>query len=478
MRVEIKHLYGGGPVRDKPVAIDVFAGAGGLSEGLHLAGWDIAVAIEKDSYAADTYEWNQNKRQGRNTVILRSDICNVDREKLAQAVKEARGLALGEVDLVAGGPPCQGFSCIGPRSVDDPRNRLFLEFARIICLVQPKIFIVENVRGILSFAQGQMPTFLGEVFRRLGYALSYGVINSLDFGVPQNRERVIFLGIRSDISQKLDIGALMVPGPCMPDPIREFYHAGDKITVREALSDLPLGRAIALEKRIWVTEERRDERELQDEPYPYPANRQMTPYQVAMRRQSSGIYNNHTKGISTGRLEKVRLIAEGAVAGTSSRENSWRRLCWDRHSHTLQAHMGKDLKEFIHPSVHRWITVREAARLQSYDDAYVFCGPQNSQLSQIGNSVPPFVGWAVGRSVGEQAMFFDPCDFPLRAAVPFKTGFVLKDPRDARWFGLLAKGCTNDSNRVSWVMRLLYNIMINQAKDKKPATHAIFSKDD
>jgi DNA (cytosine-5)-methyltransferase 1 len=454
-------------VQRKPIAIDIFAGVGGLSEGLHLAGWDVAVAIEKNSFAADSYDFNQNKRQKHNTNVLRTDIANVGYEELSQALKETRGLSLDEVDLVAGGPPCQGFSYIGPRSLDDPRNRLFFDFIRIVHLVRPKVFIAENVRGILSFARGRMPKLLNQIFDKLGYNLSYDIINSLEFGVPQDRARVIFFGIRRDIAKSIGINVLRSPAPYMPDFLREYYPAGHIITLREALSDLPLGQATALEDRIWITDGEIHPKERQDEPYPYPEGRQITHYQAAMRRQNSGIYNNHTKGMSEGRLNKVRLIPEGGVMSTAARVNAWRRLSWERHSHTVQAHMGKDLREFIHPSVNRWITVREAARLQSFDDAYVFLGSQNAQLSQIGNAVPPFVGWAVGLSIGEQVRLINYSGFPLREPNLCQGVFPLREPRDARWFGLVKYWSLRDIKKMSVYMRVLYNMMVEMAQEEK-----------
>ncbi|MCL6477517.1 MAG: DNA cytosine methyltransferase [Peptococcaceae bacterium] len=456
--------------RQKPVAIDLFAGAGGLSEGLHLAGWDVAVAVEKDVHAADTYDFNHNVRQNRNTKILQCEIEKIGREELQTALHKSRDISLDEVDLIAGGPPCQGFSYIGPRAINDSRNRLFLEYIRIINIVRPKAFIAENVRGILSFAKRGMPKLLGQVFDRLGYNLSFDVVNSLEFGVPQDRVRVIFSGIRRDVADELGIPFLSAPAPCMPDLINMFYKAGQTITLSEALSDLPAGEAVALESRIWVTDGEIHEKSRENEPYPYPEARHLTGYQQAMRRQSGGIYNSHTKGMSQGRLDKVSSIPEGGVRASGGRDNAWRRLNWNRHAHTLQAHMGKDLKEFIHPLVDRWITVREAARLQSFDDAYVFLGPQCAQLSQIGNAVPPFVGWAIGRSTGEQLKLFDTAKLPLRAPNPLnQQSFPINDPRDARWFGLLgyiARDRQRES-QIAWILHHLYDMMLEMAKETK-----------
>ncbi|MEW6697996.1 MAG: DNA cytosine methyltransferase [Bacillota bacterium] len=456
-------------IKRRPIVIDLFAGAGGLSEGLHLAGWDVAIAIEKDQNAADTYEFNQNTRQRHNTKLLRTDITNLTESELSKALTEARGITLGDVDFVAGGPPCQGFSVIGPRSLDDVRNRLFLEYIRVVQMVRPKAFIAENVRGILSFAGRRMPKLLHRIFNELGYNLTYEVINAFEYGVPQDRVRVIFMGIRKDVANKLGIRVLRAPAPYLPDYIKEFYPSGYRITVKDALSDLPLGKAMALKSRIWVNDEEvmSKDNELF---FSYPLDREVTPYQYVMRRQSSVIYDNHTKGMSKERLQKVRHIPEGGTLSSKGRSNSWRRLSRNRHCHTLQAHMGKDLKEFIHPTIDRWITVREAARLQSFDDSYRFLGSQCAQLTQVGNAVPPFLGWAIGCAIGEQLGFSLKHGFPLRdAEIKEVNSCKLNTNWEEAWFKLLGKSasiheCSKLTNRV---IQKLYSLMTTTAIKEK-----------
>lgn len=450
----------------KPIAIDLFAGAGGLSEGLHLAGWDVAVAVEMDESACDTYELNHNQRQNRKTKVLRSEIEKIGLQELAKALMEVRGINPGGVDLVAGGPPCQGFSHIGPRSLDDPRNRLFLEFIRIIDLVRPKVFIAENVRGILSFAGRRMPGLLIKIFDKLGYNVAYDIINSLDFGVPQDRARVIFFGVRKDIAKSLSIKVLSIPAPYMPEPLRKFYRAGEKITVGEAISDLPFGVATAQEERIWVTNGDVYKGGQADYCFFYPEG-STTPYQNAMRSRSEVIFDNHTKGMSEGRLEKVKRIPEGGVMASPGRSNAWRRLSRERYSHTLQAHMGKDLKEFIHPVIDRWITIREAARLQSFDDAYRFSGSQSAQLRQIGNAVAPFVGWAIGRSIGEQIGLFNSQNFPLREPKYYQSECYPIQIDDLLDILAFSGGNTGEEKRTGEILHRLYDKMINLAYEEQ-----------
>lgn len=371
-----------------------------------MAGWDVAVAVEHDPYAIKTYEYNQNARNKNRTIALQYDIEKLGRDTLLQSLHKARKIGFSDVDLIAGGPPCQGFSNIGPRLLTDPRNRLFFHFVRIIGIVRPKAFIAENVKGILSFAGGRIPGLLERIFDELDYTLSYGLVNSKDFGVPQDRARVLFIGIRKDVAVAIGKHAINLPKPCMPPQLKGEYPDGSQITVGEAISDLPKGRDIAVENRIWVNSEGNPFAGIRDDlTFPYLLASQ-NPFQTAMRKTSTLVYDNHTKGISQERLDKIRLIAEGSSAPSPGRDNAWRRLSRTRISHTLQAHMGKDLKEFIHPEVNRWITVREAARLQTFDDTYRFIGPQGAQLKQIGNAVPPYLGWAIGRTIGEELGLF------------------------------------------------------------------------
>ena len=450
-------------MRERPVAIDLFAGAGGLSEGLHMAGWDVAVAVEKDPFAARSYEMNQSMKRRRRTAVLTADIAIIGRQELSDALLQSRGKTLGEVDLIAGGPPCQGFSHIGSRALDDPRNRLFFHFVRIVSIVRPKAFIAENVRGILSFAGRRIPAILKLIFDRLGYVIAYDVLNSIDFGVPQDRPRVIFFGIRKDMAGRLTETGIRVPEACMPEGLRRGFARGYTVTVGEALSDLPPGRGIALEQRIWAVPEGAGQEHNNDYCMEYHTEPQNA-FQRAMRKKSCAVFDHHTKGMSEGRLDKVRLIPEGNTAASPGRKNSWRRLTRSSYCHTLQAHMGKDLKEFIHPCVHRWITVREAARLQSFPDDYRFTGSQSIQLRQIGNAVPPYLGWAVGRAIGEQLGVFGTGKVPLRNVKSKVNGMKLVNVAKELLSTLEYKQETHANDEViAGVLEEIFNCMLAEA---------------
>lgn len=446
----------------KPIVLDLFAGAGGLSEGLHMASWDVAVAVELNKDAADTYRHNHNELQHRNTLVMNQNIQNIGSAELQYALKEARNLSFKNVDIVVGGPPCQGFSVIGLRSLDDERNRLLLDFVRIVAIVKPKAFIVENVKGILSYAGHRMPAFLTSVFSAIGYNLSYDVVNSMDFGVPQDRSRVFFMGLRKDVANDFGVQVLKAPAENKPESIRADYNVGEFVTVSDAISDLPPGKPIALESRIWVRDE--DVSDVQSEDFPYPLGKKLKLYQKAMRLGSKVITDNHTKGMSEQRLYKVSSLPEGGTLSSKGRSNAWRRLKMDKPCHTLQAHMGKDLKEFIHPLVNRWITVREAARLQSFPDRYRFKGCQGAQLRQIGNAVAPFLGWAVGKAIAQQLKLVQSSEFTLREP-RVCTETILEIEKSGLCLEL--GNMINDEERTKQLLNQMYDIIIKLAKEDK-----------
>jgi len=367
----------------KLLALDLFCGAGGFSEGMHLAGWETVLAIECDKAAAETYRHNH----GSSTYLLERRIEDVGFSTIEKALDQ-QGVSPDQIDLVIGGPPCQGFSIIGPRRLDDKRNGLFVEFMRVVELVKPRAFAAENVKGILSFASGVMPHFLDAIAHKMGYRLSFITVNAAHYGVPQQRERVIFMGLRSDEADRLGIEKLDTPKP-----------TAKRVSVGDAISDLPKGLATP-SPRAYRVDGQTAGGALGD-PMEYPSEA-ITPYQREMRRNSAFLTGHHTKGMSTQRYERVCSMAEGSTLPSKGRTNAWRRLNSNAYSHALQAHMGKDLKEFIHPTENRWITVREAARLQSFRDMYVFEGAQSSQLRQIGNAVPPLVAKAFGQAIARQ----------------------------------------------------------------------------
>lgn len=369
--------------------LDFFAGAGGLSEGLRIAGLDVIYANEIDKWAKMTYERNHPE-----TIFRCCDIADVTPDSVYDDIHKVFNLELDDIDIMAGGPPCQGFSIIGQRNIDDPRNRLFREFLRLVQQIQPKAFIMENVFGLLSMQNGKVKDEIIEAFTTAGYNVAEPrVLTAADFGVPQIRKRVFFLGIRIDLSQ------MPLKYPVATHASRTVCNRQNGltpyITVGEALSDLPEN----------VVESTGIDA---GEPIDY-CSRPRNSYQQMIRGTENAVYNHHTKRLLDTRMERITRLTEGAIKSAlpqefqaGGHENKYRRLSSNEPSPTLTAHMSKDLSDFIHPRYNRPITVREAARIQSFPDSYIFVGSEFQQLKQIGNAVPPLLGAAVARTVIQQ----------------------------------------------------------------------------
>lgn len=367
-------------------ALDFFAGAGGLSEGMKLAGINVVYANEIDKWAKMTYKHNHPE-----TVFDCCDIAEITPESIKESITEKQKFELDSVDIIAGGPPCQGFSIIGQRNIDDPRNRLFKEFLRLVDRIQPKAFIMENVFGLLSMKNGKVKDEIVNAFTKAGYTVTAPkILSAADFGVPQFRRRVFFLGIRNDISTT----PLHYPKPthAMPENIN---HLLPYVTVGNAIFDLP--EKVVESKGFEIGESVKY--------FSLPT----TDFQKKMRNEHKSVYNHHTKRLLDKRMARITQLAEGATQVTlpkelqsGGHENKYRRLSSNQPSPTLTAHMSKDLSDFIHPKHNRPITVREAARIQSFPDEYVFTGSEFQQLKQIGNAVPPLLGYAVAKCVADQ----------------------------------------------------------------------------
>jgi len=375
-------------------AVSLFSGAGGFCEGARLAGWKVVCAVESDTQACLTHAANF-----REVALFKGDIARFLQDAQAGVPTLAK-LVARKIDVVYGGPPCQGFSQIGPRNLNDPRNRLYEEFIRIIRLLKPRAFVMENVPNMVAMKSGHFRTKILDAFREAGYSRTVILpVVASDFGVPQHRRRVFVFGIRdrlpftgkfAEIAQKLV----------------EREKADGAVTVREALSDLPGA----------VSED--------DGPLPYPKKPggRYSDYQKLMRLDwdhelltsackkrnlsEDALHNHHTKGIEARRKKILAAIRPGARGDSlpaalwnGTRGHKWRRLDPDQPSYTILAQMHRDLSEWIHPTHDRWITVREAARLQSFHDGFIFHGSEWQQLKQVGNAVPPLMGRAVARAV-------------------------------------------------------------------------------
>ncbi|WOH82124.1 DNA cytosine methyltransferase [Bradyrhizobium sp. BEA-2-5] len=373
-------------------AVSLFSGCGGFCEGVELAGFDVKVAVEWDRFACETYRHNFPK------IPL---FCGDVHDFLQGSGSEHRAkYKLDKVDLVFGGPPCQGYSQIGPRDLFDDRNELYLQYARVVRTLKPRAFLMENVPNLLLMEKGHFRDAILQHFASIGYEnTTYLKVSAADFGVPQTRERVFFFGTRDGLRLPFDLRELATA-------VIESMRVKKPVTVAEAIGDLP------------------DDVVHSGHTMVYPTVRKPTAYMREMRVDGVGaiyskamkrkrglapnddvlLHNHHTKEIQERRKALIALLAPGAKADSlpkqvwdGARPEKWRRLHPDLPSYTILAQMHRDLSEWVHPRLQRWITVREAARLQSFHDGFVFKSSEWQMLKQIGNAVPPLLAHAMAK---------------------------------------------------------------------------------
>jgi len=363
--------------RERPIGIDLFAGAGGLSLGFEQAGFDIAAAVEIDPIHCATHE--------RNFPYTKT-ICASVVDVRGSDIRRIANLGSKEIDVVFGGAPCQGFSLIGKRAFDDPRNRLVLHYVRIVTELQPKYFLFENVKGLTL---GKHVAFLNELITALasaGYDVvsPYQVLNAADFGVPQDRKRLFVVGARRGLAL-----------PKYPSPFQS------RTSVWEAIGDLPDADQFEELKTndsiqlAWTSDAlyARRLRGLERDPMDYGYKRDFDPNVL-----TSSLRTEHTE------LSKSRFIA--TEHGKTEPISRFRKLPPDGLCNTLRAGTDSARGAFtsprpIHPCFPRVITVREAARLHSYPDWFRFHSTKWHGFRQIGNSVPPLLGRAIAAEIAK-----------------------------------------------------------------------------
>jgi len=366
--------------------LDLFCGAGGLSEGFRQKGFKTLLGVDCDPWAVRTFE----KYHG--TAFQ----CKVEELKVITIMKKISGR---EITVLAGGPPCQAFSTIAcaklrsmgrNTSTRNPLNKLYKEFFRIVKGLSPKFFVMENVPRMFSMEDGVIKK---EIENELDgkYHVSFYHEEVANFGVPQFRKRVLAIGNK-----------LGLPNPILKhthyDPLKENPNDGRKPyeTVRTAISDLPKIRC--QEGFDFVN---------------YQSKENLSCYQKKMRKGSDGIHDHVVRSHNERDLEIFSLLKPGGwISDLPKRYNPYRKdifkdrfkkLPWDRPSYTIIAHISKDGLMHIHPDKkqNRSITPREAARLQSFPDSYVFEGPRTKQFVQIGNAVPPLFARAIAKGILE-----------------------------------------------------------------------------
>ena len=420
--------------------IDLFCGAGGLSEGFRQAGFTALYANDNELPALETYRANHPQTFTSNEPI----------ESVTPAsIRESLGVNQGELDAVIGGPPCQGFSTYGQRKESDRRNQLYVQFFDFVSEFRPKAFLVENVVGLLSMSGGGVLEDIVGHAEKLGYAADVVTLDACEFGVPQHRRRVFVFGAAN--GQRIS-----PPSPTHMNGVATGIRLNNQpsffrgvpskpaLTVRDAISDLPENALLPKDTHVAISYEQAPltpyQREIRGDcvELTHHSAKQMLGIRrlrlallhpgdygtkIEQRLGDGGLSEELIDALMGGEglrnIEKCRkqdrekelalrnLLRSGNTSiqdimvflESQGFANKYRRLNWGAPSHTLVAHMARDCSDFVHPEIDRFVTVREAARLQSFPDAYQFFGSQFRQFRQIGNAVPPLLGKAMAEAI-------------------------------------------------------------------------------
>ncbi len=336
--------------------IDLFCGAGGLSLGFKKAGYDILLGIDNDAKALETFTFNH---KGAKKIC--EDITKITYQENIKPI-----IGNVHIDVIIGGPPCQGMSLSGLRKFDDPRNKLYLSYIRLVDEIRPRAFVIENVPGLVGLFGGKIKDSIIEKFSDMGYKIEYKILCAADYGVPQIRKRVIFVGYKKGEFEF---------------PLKNKKY----ISCEMALSDLPpLIDSLGLEKMQYETPARNN-------------------YQKIMRKHSKAVYNH----IAANHSEKVKHIISLVPAG-GNYKNLPEELKNTRNFHIAwtrfpDAHPAPTIdtghRHHFHYKYNRVPTVRECARIQSFPDDFIFIGNKTQQFRQVGNAVPPLMAEVIAKQI-------------------------------------------------------------------------------
>lgn len=352
-------------------AVDLFAGAGGLSLGLAQAGVEVELAVEFQPDFASTYRTNHP-----DTTMICDDIAAVRFDDTIRAM----GLT-GTIDLVCGGPPCQGFSTVGKKDQHDPRNSLFHEFLRAVDEIEPRAVLFENVSGFYRMYQG---IIFGELVRELesrAYTIDSRILDAVEYGLPQYRKRTVIIAVR-------DCPAIIWPAPTHGSTAGLFSGNTQQLCLNDAISDLP-SLCVGGSSAEYATT---------------PQNE----YQRILRGDAHRLTEHNCAKYGDRMQEILELIpARGSVNDLPERlrpkgyfANTYARLTADQPSPTITRNFGTpSSSRCVHPTQNRALSTREGARLQGFPDSYQFVGSKTSKNLQIGNAVPPILGRVLGESL-------------------------------------------------------------------------------
>lgn len=337
-----------------PTVIDLFCGCGGLSCGFIEAGYDVVLGIDNWKDAISTF-----KNTHKNAKGIVADLFT----ETPKYISKLTGIK--DVDVIIGGPPCQGYSIAGKRIIDDERNKLYKSFVSFVKYYQPKIFLMENVPNVVSMGQGIVRNSIIEDFEKLGYTVVYKVLLASDYGVPQNRKRAFFVGTK-------DNKEFIFPKPTTENPI----------SAEEAISDLS-------ENSV------KDGTKYKMEP--------KSDYQKLIRRKSIAVYNHEITNHSEQTARIISLVPDGGnykdlpeeLRKTRNVNIAWTRLNSKKPSFTIDT----GHRHHFHYKYNRVPTVRESARIQSFPDTFIFLGSKTSQYKQVGNAVPPILAKELAKEI-------------------------------------------------------------------------------
>ena len=349
--------------------LDLFCGAGGLSLGFDMADFDIVGGIDFDQEALDTHKENFN-----DGFDFCGDIAELDDDFVLEKFSDG-------VDVIIGGPPCQGFSVANMQQKDienDDRNKLFYQFIRFVRLLKPKAFVMENVPQILTKDGGHVKKVMLDVMDDLGYNVNTKVLIASDYGVPQRRRRAFFVGINKDLNKTFDF---------------DYIQKKPVVTVEEAISDLYVFDKTTKQSTV------NDEFDFENEP--------SSDFQKLMRKNSNNkVYNHNIKYPKDIVQKRMEYVPEGGN-WKDVPEDMWDTVRNNRHSSAYRRLNSQDVSitidtghmNYFHPKYNRVPSVRESARIQSFPDDFIFTGKQGSQFRQVGNAVPPLLSNAIAKTL-------------------------------------------------------------------------------
>ncbi|WP_097015270.1 DNA cytosine methyltransferase [Anaerocolumna aminovalerica] len=354
----------------KFTCVDMFSGAGGLSRGFYDAGYDIILGVDFDEAALKTFKENHGNAEAIKLDLY--DHSNID--KIVSLIKEKNI----ELDVLVGGPPCQGFSIAGPRDMNDKRNSLYLAMVKLADRLKPQAVVLENVPGMVQTNGGIGAKRIIQDFKEIGYKMTPKLLYAPDYGIPQIRRRVFFVGLR-DTDNEFEFPEAILD--------KENY-----ITCEDAIGDLP---SLQTDEGEIIYGE-----EIQE--YAKPVEND---YQRKMR-VNSGVVLNHIGSIPIEKTKKmISLVPEGKNYKALPEEYrglyKYNEALTRYHSKKPSLTINTGHRSHFHYKYNRIPTVRESARLQSFPDDFIFYGNKSQQYKQVGNAVPPILGYVLATKLKE-----------------------------------------------------------------------------